>query len=298
MASILKHLPKNLQLKIVENYEEAPDHKKTHGRSRGIWMRRKDKEASKRSAWLFKSGGGLGNLSKIPAGEIHAIREAYAGAIYQLFIPEHTPKTRLVLNTNAEQINSWKYSAASKEIKSLMFLPPEKINQKKFIDKYKIQVAKVFILSVILGEIDFSFSNCALAPNEMFIKIDHGETFAFQDNGEAFVKSFNIAQLYNSSYWSRSSMDYLNEKFFTPDVIQKAIDELVKVDLDKVDAVADQYEPLLSTYRNTYKEKSYYLLGNSENKIKMIVMDRLKQLHMKYLEKENNLGTTKVVPKI
>lgn len=295
--TIFSNLVKNLHVKKMDDYEEAEGYKKTRGRSRGTWMRRKKKDVSKRSAWLFKSGGGQGILPKLPAGEIHAIREAYAGAIYQIFIPEHTPKTRLVLNIKADETKSWKYSTASKEIKELMFLAPEKINENKFIDKYKIQVTKVFILSVILGEIDFSFSNCALSEDKRFIKIDHGETFALQPDGNAFVKPFRPDQIYNSKYWVQASMNYLNANFFTQNVIEQAIAELMAVNLEKVNTIATQYEDLLSEYRNIYKEKSFYLLGNEVNKIQTIFMQRLKQLHEAYSNKQECFDVSLKTPK-
>lgn len=292
ILSSMDQLPK-LKTKDISQYRKMD--KKQKGASKGGWYAKGlPNYKSKGSQWLFKMASGYEGQQEFDSyqnivNEVRAIREAYAGEVYKLFIPEHVAKTRLV--SNAEE-NGPKYSVASKQIVGFRDLhdynPSTQNNTQILAEKFGKEVTKVIILAILMGETDWKYENLGFSYDGdlnplKFIKIDHGETFSMSRDGERFAATFSINKLYDPEYLSKTTG--LNPAYFALENINQALIEISAVDLAAFKKITTQFESILAEYREKYGESVHHLIGKHENQIAITLTLIMKELQL-HLETE------------
>jgi hypothetical protein len=285
-ARALHGLP-DIKIKIHSEYEKDSGLKKTKGTKGGAWFFRSNPNLSKRSRWLFKEGGGYGNiLDSLPQAiisEICAIKEAYAGELYKLFLDDHVPKTRLVVKDNYHQTMFPRLATSSKciaDFKDIDDLKAKGIKIEKSYppEEHGKQITKVIIVAVLLGETDFNDGGISFANNQ-FIKVDHGESLYLDQEGVGFRDDLNFTPEY------LAGISCLDSGFFTDENIQKALAAVIEKIVSKACQLASieaNYEYVLSKYRNQFGAETHYLLGKEENTIANSLEKRMQLTQEEY----------------
>lgn len=262
----------DIKIKIHSEYEKDPRLRKTKGTKGGAWFFRSNSDLSKQSRWLFKEGGGygkiLGSLPQAIVSEISAIKEAYAGELYRIFIEDHVPKTRLVVKDNHNKTMSPRLAIGSKRIVDFNDIDDLKAKGIKIVksflpEEYGKQIIKMIIVAVLLGESDFNDGGIGFTNNR-FIKVDHGESLYLDQAGVRFRDDLNFTPEY------LADISCLDIKYFTEENIREALAEIVETMVNKANqltSIETSYESILSTYRKQFGVETFRLLGKEENTI-------------------------------
>lgn len=299
-----KHELPKIPIKILEDYNMVTDHKKEKGTKIGAWFERKqpseETPLSEGSEWLFKVGGGYSEeIDPVVISEMHAIKEAYAGAIYRLLMPELVSKTRLVIKKNLENAdeklkNYPRFSLASKAIKGFKDLTELTHEEIGMLRDLGPQVPKVIIIAILVAESDKGLENFGLnLQDKKFYKIDHGESLElielrngleelstlFNNTDNFFEKSFHIKLHSDKSVKLKQPLikQALKECFLN--YITPALED-IKIILKEcrsnpeLKKITDKYEKILSKYRDM-SEMTHLLIGDKEGEIAKLFFARL-----------------------
>jgi hypothetical protein len=163
------------------------------------------------------------------------------------------PKTRLVVNEKAESNSSEdsldiivKFSLASKRINDFQDLEMVSINNQESMAIYGAQVAKAIIAAVVLGESDIKPANLGISPTERkFYKIDHGLSLSMGGNDDfestqSLYSPIEFDWLMDPGYMSSLTKNAVSPEYFQLNFVTQALQELARVDLDKLNSIAEQ----------------------------------------------------------
>lgn len=269
-----------IKIKHRELYTVDTSKKKRVGVQPGEWVQRTE-GFSKKSRWLFKGSWECGGPK---VKEILAIREAYAGELYRLLMPDNTPKTRLVERPMGQNPDEPKYLVASKEIPQFEEFDSlrrirSRLEEQQNTDALR-QMVKVAMVSILLGEEDFKPANLGICEGKL-MKIDHGQSLALGHDGR-FNETANFGKYHIASMLNISPQEISDE------ILNSVCKEILdKVNDDNIlNEVTNKYEDMFNLYRNnvTAKDVIPYLIGQNKDTIKDNLSQRLEALQLFYQE--------------